>query len=64
MTDPKVVHPNTQNRIDFRNHILWGLHPKSRQKTAATRLRIHPKGSYENVTVFSGPLGWVFRTPR
>ncbi len=24
MTDPKVVHPTTQNRIDFRNHILDG----------------------------------------
>jgi hypothetical protein len=24
MTDPKVVHPTTQNRIDFRNHILHG----------------------------------------
>ena len=24
MTDPKVVHPATQNRIDFRNHILDG----------------------------------------
>ena len=24
MTDPKVVHPATQNRIDFRNHDLDG----------------------------------------
>src|ERR1035438_3222099 len=24
MTDPKVVHPATQNRIDFRNHGLDG----------------------------------------
>jgi hypothetical protein len=24
MTDPKVVHPATQNRIDFRNHSLDG----------------------------------------
>src|SRR5260370_12658964 len=24
MTDPKVVHPTTQNRIDFHNHILDG----------------------------------------
>ena len=24
MTDPKVVHPTTQNRIDFRIHILHG----------------------------------------
>src|SRR5664280_765015 len=24
MTDPKVVHPATQNRIDFRNHIFDG----------------------------------------
>ncbi len=24
MTDPKVVHPATQNRIDFRNHNLDG----------------------------------------
>src|SRR5665213_2701160 len=24
MTDPKVVHPATQNRIDFRNHNLYG----------------------------------------
>jgi hypothetical protein len=24
MTDPKVVHPTTQNRIDFRNHDLDG----------------------------------------
>jgi hypothetical protein len=24
MTDPKVVHPTPQNRIDFRNHNLDG----------------------------------------
>src|ERR1700732_3373966 len=24
MSDPKVVHPTTQNRIDFRNHNLHG----------------------------------------
>jgi hypothetical protein len=24
MTDPKVVHPTSQNRIDFRNHNLDG----------------------------------------
>ena len=24
MTDPKVVHPATQNQIDFHNHILHG----------------------------------------
>ena len=54
MTDPKVVHPTTQNRIDFRNHILHGPADLLSERGRMVKKLVVPTAPRTNLTSSAG----------